>query len=82
MKVFFYIVLIIVIGIAIFAIQNSDAKLVIIKFLLWEFETSLVYTILGSVGIGAFIILLIWIPRAVRSSWQGRKQKRDVPFPE
>ncbi len=78
MKVFFYIAFIIVIGIAIFAIQNSNASPVTIKFLIWQFETSLVYTILGSIGVGVFIILLIWIPRAIRSSWQGRKQKQDI----
>jgi uncharacterized integral membrane protein len=51
---------------------------VTIRFLFWQFETSLVYTILGSVGIGILIILLIWVPRAIRSYWQGRKPKQDA----
>ena len=68
MQVFYWIVLLIVIGIALFAIQNSDAPLVTIKLLLWKFETSLVYTILGSIGLGILITLLFWIPRAIRAS--------------
>jgi len=67
MQVFYWIVLLIVIGIALFAIQNSDAPLVTIKLLLWKFETSLVYTILGSIGLGILITLLFWIPRAIRA---------------
>jgi uncharacterized integral membrane protein len=59
MQVFYWIVLLIVIGIAVFAIQNSNAPLVTIKLLLWKFETSLVYTILGSIGLGILITLLL-----------------------
>jgi len=68
MQIFYWIVLLIVIGIAVFAIQNSNALLVMIKLLLWKFETSLVYTILGSIGLGILITLLFWIPRAIRAS--------------
>ncbi len=70
MQVFIYITLLIVIGIAIFAIQNSDAPLVMIKFLFWKFETSLVYTILGSIGLGILLTLLFWIPRALRATFR------------
>ena len=68
MQIFYWIVLLIVIGIAVFAIQNSNAPLVMIKLLLWKFETSLVYTILGSVVLGILITLLFWVPRAIRAS--------------
>ena len=68
MQIFYWIVLLIVVGIAVFAIQNSNAPLVMIKLLLWKFETSLVYTILGSVVLGILITLLFWIPRAIRAS--------------
>jgi uncharacterized integral membrane protein len=68
MQIFYWIVLLIVIGIAVFAIQNSNAPLVMIKLLLWKFETSLVYTILGSIGLGILITLFFWIPRAIRAS--------------
>jgi uncharacterized integral membrane protein len=79
MQVFYWIVLLIVIGIAVFAIQNSNAPLVTIKFLLWKFETSLVYTILGSVVLGILITLLFWIPRAIRASIRKRKSNQGIP---
>ena len=79
MQVFYWIVLFIVIGIAVFAIQNSNAPLVTIKFLLWKFETSLVYTILGSVVLGILITLLFWIPRAIRASIRKRKGNQGIP---
>ena len=78
MQVFYWIVLLIVVGIAVFAIQNSNAPLVTIKLLLWKFETSLVYTILGSIGLGIFITLLFWIPRAIRASIRRKKVPQDI----
>jgi uncharacterized integral membrane protein len=79
MQFFYWIVLFIAIGIAIFAIQNSNAPLVTIKFIVWNFETSLVYTILGSIGLGIIITLLFWIPRAIRSSFEWQKAPKEVP---
>jgi len=70
MQVFYWIILLLVIGLAIFAIQNSDAPSVVIKFFFWKYETSLIYTILGSIGLGILIILFVWIPRAIRSSFR------------
>jgi uncharacterized integral membrane protein len=64
---------------AVFAIQNSNAPLVTIKFIFWKFETSLVYTILGSIGLGIIITLLFWIPRAIRSSFEWQKVPKEVP---
>ena len=78
MQVFYWIVLLIVVGIAVFAIQNSNAPLVTIKLLLWKFETSLVYTILGSIGLGILITLLFWIPRAIRASIRRKKVPQDI----
>ena len=78
MQVFYWIVLLIVIGIAVFAIQNSNAPAVTIKFLLWKFETSLIYTILGSVVLGILITLLFWIPRAIRASLRRGKVPQDI----
>jgi len=68
MQVLFWVVFLIAIGIAVFAVQNSNAPLVTIKFLLWKFETSLIYTILGSIGLGILMTLLFWIPRVIRGS--------------
>lgn len=75
MQFFYWIFLLIVVGLAIFAIQNSNAPQVTIKFVLWQIETSLVYTILGSIGLGILMTLLFWIPRAIRASF--RTKKRD-----
>ncbi len=72
MQIFIYIAFLIAVGIAIFSVQNSDAPMVVIRFLIWRFETSLVYTILGSVGLGIFLTLLLWIPRAIRASLKGK----------
>jgi uncharacterized integral membrane protein len=66
------------IGIAIFAVQNSNAPLVMIKFLLWRFETSLIYTLLGSIGVGILITLFFWIPRAIKTSIRSRELKREI----
>jgi len=77
MQVFYWIVLLIVIGVAIFAIQNSNAPLVMIKFLFWKYETSLIYTMLGSIGLGILIILFVWIPRAIRSSFGREKPTQE-----
>ena len=79
MQFFYWIVLWIAVAIAVFAIQNSNAPLVTIKFIFWKFETSLVYTILGSIGLGIIITLLFWIPRAIRSSFEWQKVPKEVP---
>jgi len=68
MQVLFWVVFLIAIGIAVFAVQNSNAPLITIKFLIWKFETSLIYTILGSICLGILMTLLFWIPRVIRAS--------------
>ncbi len=78
MQVFYWLVLLIAIAMAIFAIQNSSASPIVIKFLFWQYETSLIYTLLGSVGAGILITLFFWIPRAIRSSFQMRELKRKM----
>jgi uncharacterized integral membrane protein len=80
MQVFYWIVLLIVIGLAVFAIQNSNAPQVEIQLLLWPIKTSLVYTILGSIILGILITLLFWIPRAIRASFRTKK-KDEGPSP-
>jgi len=78
MQIFYWFVLLMVVGIAIFALQNSSAPHVTVKFLVWQFETSLIYTLLGSAGIGILIILSLWIPRAIRSSMRSRELKKKI----
>lgn len=78
MQFFYWFVLLMAVAIAIFALQNSSAPLITVKFLLWEFQTSLLYTLLGSTGIGGLILLSLWIPRAIRSSMKSRELKKKI----
>jgi uncharacterized integral membrane protein len=77
MKIFLWIAFLILIAVAIFAVQNSSAPLVTIKFLIWRFETSLVYTILGSIVLGIFLTLLFWIQRAVGTSIREKEPDKE-----
>jgi uncharacterized integral membrane protein len=78
MQVLMWVIFLIALGIAIFAVQNSNAPLVTIKFLLWKFETSLIYTMLGSFGLGIVLTLLFWIPRILRASFQTKNQSMKL----
>ncbi len=78
MQSFYWLIFLMAIGIAILAVQNSNAPSVMIKFLLWRFETSLIYTLLGSTGVGILITLFFWIPRAIKTSIRSRELKREV----
>ncbi len=79
MQVLYWLIFLLAIGIAIFAVQNSSAPPVIIKFLLWNFETSLVYSILGSVVLGMILTFLIWVQRALRASVRSKRADQKVP---
>ncbi len=78
MQAFSWVALLIIALVALFAIQNSSAQPVVIKFLFWKFETSLVYTILGSIGLGILLPILIWVPRAIRESFRKRDASEDT----
>jgi uncharacterized integral membrane protein len=69
MQVFFWLAFLVAIGVAIFAVQNSTAPSVEMKFLFWNFGTSLPYTLLILIGSGMLVIPLLWIPRTIRSSF-------------
>jgi len=75
---FYWLIFLVAIGITILAVQNSNAPLVMIKFLIWRFETSLIYTILGSVGAGILVTLFLWVPRAIKSSIRLRELKKRL----
>jgi len=75
MPIFFYLAFVVAIFIAIFAVQNSNAAPVLIRFLVWRFETSLVYALLGSVCSGILVTLLFWLQRSIRLS---RKMKQSA----
>lgn len=78
MQFFYWLIFLVAIGIAILAVQNSNAPLVVIKFLIWRFETSITYTILGSIGAGMIVTLFLWVPRAIKSSIRLRALKKQV----
>lgn len=73
MQVFLYLGILVAVAIAIFAVQNSSAPLVTIKFLFWEFETSLVYTILGSILAGVIMTGFLWITHIFRRKAQKKQ---------
>jgi uncharacterized integral membrane protein len=79
MKIFLWIAFLMIVIVGIFAVQNSAAPLITIRFLLWRFETSLVYIILGSIGLGILIALLFWIPRALRASLRSKRSNQESP---
>ncbi len=78
MQAFYWSAFLVVIGMAIFAVQNSTAPPVVMKFLIWRFETSLIYSILGSIGLGILITLLFWIPRAIRTSFRTKRLHKEI----
>ena len=78
MQVFFWVAFLVVVGVAFFAIQNSSAPPVMIKFIIWRFETSLVYTLLGSIGLGIVLTLLFWVPRAIRTYFRKRSLQKET----
>jgi uncharacterized integral membrane protein len=71
-------VLLVALGIAVFALQNSSAPLIAVKFLVWKFETSLIYALLGSAGMGILMVLFLWIPRAIRASIKSRESRKKI----
>lgn len=78
MQFFYWLMLVIVIGVAVFTVQNSSAPLVTMRFLFWKFETSLVYTILGSMGVGILMTFFFWIPKAIKSSIRSKELKKQI----
>jgi uncharacterized integral membrane protein len=78
MQFFLWLVFLLVIGVAIFMVQNSTAPSVVIKFLFWNLETSLIYTILASVGSGMLIILFLWIPRGIKASFREKNLNKEI----
>lgn len=61
---------------ATFAIQNASP--VWVKILYFEFETSLVLVILGSMCLGFLVALLFTMYFKIRAFWQIRKQEQKM----
>jgi uncharacterized integral membrane protein len=82
MQFFLWLAFLLFIGVAVFMIQNSTAPPVVMKFLFWNLETSLIYTILASFGSGILVILLLWIPRSIKASFRVKNLKREIEILE
>ena len=78
MQFFYWLVLLMAVGVAIFAIQNVSADVLTLKFLVWKFETSLIYALLGSAGVGIMMILFLWVPRAIKGSMRSSESKKKI----
>lgn len=64
--------LLLAIGTAAFALQNTDT--VTVEFLAWEYQTSLVLIILGSVGSGIVLALLA----SIGGRWKTSRTQRSL----
>ncbi len=78
MQILFFFFFLLLMGISIFSVQNSNAPPIVMKFFFWSFETSLVYTLLGSFSLGIFVTLLFWIPSTLRASIRSKRLKREL----
>ena len=78
MRFFLVLSLLLIACIAIFAVQNSTAPAILMKFLLWKMETSLIYVIFGSLGSGILLMLFLWVPLAIRSFRRTRNLRKQI----
>jgi uncharacterized integral membrane protein len=78
MQAFFGVGFLLVILVAVFAVQNSNAPPVMIKFLIWKFESSLVYTILGAIVLGILLTLSFWIGKAIHASIRKEEFPKEI----
>ncbi len=74
----YWLIFLMAIGILLFAVQNSTGPAVTIKFLIWRVQVSLIHTVLGSVGAGILMILILWIPMAIKASIRSKKLKKQI----
>lgn len=68
--------LILAVLVATFAVQNAIP--VTVKFLAWNFESSLVVIIFLAAGVGAFAAALVSLPQAVRAWARLRQREAEV----
>jgi len=74
----FYLVLFLVLAaaIAIFAIQNSGEA--VVKFIQWQFQSSLVVVILISTALGAIMAVLLSLPGTFRLRTRSKEQAQRI----
>lgn len=68
--------LILAAAVAIFAIQNSGE--VVVKFIGWQFQSSLVVVVLISTAFGAIMAILLSLPGAFRLRGRSREQAHRI----
>ena len=76
MQVQLILILIFAIIVAAFAIQNTMA--VVIRFLFWEANLSLVLVILGSIALGALFIYLVDLVRQIKVKREIKEFNRQI----
>ncbi len=75
LRISIFLVFIVVLCIGIFALQNSSAPPIQVKFLFWQLDTSMVYALLSTLGAGILVILILLIPSALKNSFRIRTLK-------
>ena len=78
MQVFLWLAFLVMVAVAIFAVQNSTAPALTLKFLIWGWETSLLYVVLASLVAGMIIMLFMWVPFGLRATWQRRSLRKEI----
>ena len=76
MHVYLFTALILAVLVATFAVQNAVP--VTVRFLAWNFESSLVVVILLAAGVGAFASALVSLPQAIRAWSRLRQRETEV----
>jgi putative membrane protein len=78
MQFFFWLILLMLLGVFVFTVQNSAAPLITMKFLIWTFETSLINIILVFLVVGVLMSLFFWVPKAIKASMRTKDLRRKI----
>ncbi|HEU5394740.1 MAG TPA: LapA family protein [Candidatus Methylomirabilis sp.] len=73
---YLFVALILALLVATFAVQNATP--VTVKFLVWNFDSSLVVVILLAAGVGACASALVSLPQTIRAWSRLRQQEAEV----
>lgn len=75
-QLYLFTALVLAVLVATFAVQNAVP--VTVRFLVWNFESSLVVVILLAAGVGAFASALVSLPQTVRAWARLRQRETEV----
>lgn len=76
MQIFLFFALFIAALAAVFALQNSTP--VMVKFAVWDFDSSLAMVLLVALAAGALISYFVSLPGNVRARWTLRQQRKKM----